>query len=267
MKIAVIIATYNRVNQTIKCIRRLNKNTENTFEIFICDSNSTEDISCILSEFKNVNIYHAGNNIYWNRAMNIAWQKAFNHDNFDFFLWLNNDTFLFEDGLTKILSDYNSLNKRSIITGTTVYKNELTYGGRYKLSDAIVKPNGLPQKVKFMNGNCVLIPKIAINEIGYLDNKFSHSLGDIDYGLRAVQKGFGVYISGYIIGNCKKDNKPWHEAATLKERYINMISPKGVPLNEYFYFNFKHFGILKAIKFLVASIVALIFPNLYNLLK
>ena len=49
------------------------------------------------------------------------------------------------------------IDSKSILVGITEYNNELTYGGRKKLGGTIIKPNGFPQQVRIMNGNCVLI--------------------------------------------------------------------------------------------------------------
>ena len=271
IKIAVLIASYNRCLCTIRSLKNLEKAKEDYFniDIYLVDSNSTDNtVKKVRENFPSVKIKIVDSDIYWNKAMNFAWDQSFQENKaYDFFLWLNNDTYLYKNSLKIILDDYKKVSSESIIVGTTQYNKKLTYGGRKKLSSEIMSPNETPQEVKFINGNCVLIPKIVFENIGLLDDKFSHSLGDIDYGLRAIEEGITLYISSKIIGDCEKDNKPWFKDKRFKQRIINLNSPKGVPLNEYFYFNRRHFGNIKAVKFIIATFIALISPSFFQLIR
>ncbi len=265
------MTSYNRCSATIRCLKNLEIAREDCFkmDIYLVDSNSSDNtVKKVRDNFPEVKIKLVSRNIFWSKAMNLAWVQSIEEKKgYNFFLWLNNDTYLFKDSLKIIFDDYKKVNSESIIVGTTENNKKLTYGGRVKLSSEIISPNGIPQKVKFMNGNCVLIPKNVMNNVGMLDKKFNHSLGDIDYGLRAIEVGISVYISSKIIGNCEKDNKPWYEDQSLSQRLKNLNSPKGVPFNEYFYFNKRHFGFMKALKFIMATFIALLFPSLYQLIK
>lgn len=44
---------------------------------------------------------------------------------------------------------------------------------------------GKIEKIDSFNGNIVLIPLSVFNILGFNDNYFTHSFGDLDYGLRA----------------------------------------------------------------------------------
>lgn len=271
IKIAVLIASFNRCNSTLRCLKDLQKSKESNYflDIFLVDSNSSDNtVKEVKAFFPYVKIKLVSKDTYWNKAMLLGWHYSLTEKNkYDFFLWLNNDTFLKKKSLNTIIKDYYRVDSKSIIVGTTDYHGKITYGGRKKISKALLAPNGHPQNVKYINGNCVLIPKSAVVDIGILDEKFSHSLGDIDYGLRAIEKGFKLYISSKIIGVCENDNLPWYEGKSLLERIKHFNSPKGVPIYEYFYFNRRHFGYINAMVFIAATILALISPSLYKLIK
>lgn len=222
-----------------------------------------------LNDFKYLNIFfeNVGDNIFWNQGMNFSWKSAVKTISYDFFIWLNNDTFLYQDAIKNILKDYNSLNKDSILTGITNFKNNPTYGGRLKFNKKVLNPIGEPQKVKYMNGNFVLVPNCVFLKIGYLNRRYTHSLGDIDYGLRARSLKIGVFCSSNFVGICQKDNIVWYDESSFLKRLKKLNSPKGVPLREYFYFNNYHFGLFFGIKFLISSFVALISPKFYKLIK
>jgi GT2 family glycosyltransferase len=268
-KIAVLMTTYNRVTNTKNCLENLFKcflPKDFSLNVFIADSNSPDNTEKIIKKiFPEVDIFNVGDNIFWNQGMIKAWKRSIKI-NPDFFLWLNDDTVLHENSIKNILNDY-SIKNNSIIVGVTKDEKGLTYGGRRDFKDYILSPNGTPQEIKIMNGNFVLVPKQVFEIIGNLNNKFSHSLGDIDYGLNALKNGIYIYCTSKIVGHCSKNESVWYKENSFIKRLKVLNSPKGTPLKEYFYFNKKHFGVIKAIKFLIASFVALIFPNLYGSLK
>lgn len=271
IRIAVLIASFNRCNSTLRCLNDLQKSKESNhlLDIFLVDSNSSDNtVKEVKALFPYVRIKLVSTDTYWNRAMLYAWHfSLLEKVKYHFFLWLNNDTFLNKNGLKSIMEDYCRVDLKSIIVGTTDFHGKITYGGRKKLSQRVLAPNGKPQKVKYINGNCVLIPKSAVEIIGVLDEKYSHSLGDLDYGLRAIESGFSLYSSSKIIGICENNNTTWYRNKRIKQRWKILNSPKGVPLNEYFYFNHRHFGILNALKFIIATFIALLVPSFYQLIK
>ena len=269
MKIAVLMTTFNRVTNTIACLENLfNCCLKKGFSInvFIADSNSPDNTQIIVKQkFPNVEIFNVGDNIFWNQGMIKAWKRSIKIYP-DFFLWLNDDTFLYKNSIKDILNDHSN-KKKSIIVGVTEDDKGVSYGGRLGFKGKILKPNGIPQKIKIMNGNFVLVPKKVFNVMGYLDHRFSHSLGDIDYGLRAIKHKINVYCTSEIIGFCSKNENIWYSESSFSKRLNALQSPKGTPLREYFYFNNKHFSLFKGIKFLLASFFALIFPETYKSLK
>jgi len=266
MDVAVLIATYKRKSETRKCLKKLFQNNFNV-DIYISDSNSKNNIQDLKKEYSNIDITNVGNNIFWSRGMNYSWAKAEDKKDYDYYIWLNNDTYLYPDALKTIFNDLKIIKSRSIIVGITQDKNKLTYGGRNDLKGNILSPVGAPQKVKYINGNFVLIPRDVFTSLGFLDSFYSHSLGDIDYGLRALKSNIDVYCSSKVLGFCEDNSFEWYDYSSLFLRLKNFSKPKGTPIREYFYFNKNHFGYLKAIKFLVAVIIAIISPRLYKLLS
>jgi GT2 family glycosyltransferase len=263
------MTTYNRVEKTLSCLENLFNcflPKEYDLNVYIADSNSPDNTEKIIKKkFPDVYIFNVGDNVFWNQGMRLAWDRA-SKINPDFFLWLNDDTHLYKNSIKEILNDY-SYKKNSIIVGVTEDGKDLSYGGRRNFKENILKPNGSPQKIKIMNGNFVLVPKQVFEIVGYLNYRFSHSLGDIDYGLRALKNRINIYCTSKIVGYCSKNESVWYKENSFFKRLKVLNSPKGTPLKEYFYFNNKHFGILKGTKFLMASFVALIYPKLYKYIK
>src|SRR5437879_10926345 len=53
-----------------------------------------------------------------------------------------------------------------------------------------------------MNGNCVLIQRSVVPRLGNLDHHFTHSMPDLDYGLRAKRAGCSVSVAPGYVGDC-----------------------------------------------------------------
>ncbi len=264
MDVAVLITTYKRKSETRRCIERLFQNNYNV-DVFISDSNSKNNIEDLKKEYSNLNIVNVGDNIFWNRGMNYSWARAEDKKEYNYYIWLNNDTYLYPDALKTIFNDLKYIKNKSVVVGITEDEDKLTYGGRNDLKGKILSPSGIPQKVKYINGNFVLIPRNVFISIGFLDSTFTHSLGDIDYGLRALNSEIDVYCTSKVIGFCQNNSFEWYDYNSLFLRLKNFNKPKGTPLKEYFYFNKNHFGYLKAIKFIIAVTIAIISPKLYKL--
>jgi len=266
--ISVILTTYNRAETTLTCLKNLKEcdlPVNVYLKIFIADSNSPDNtLEIIRNKYPFIEVFNVGDNVFWNQGMRLAWQKAA-CSNPEYYLLLNDDTFLKRNTLKILLDDYKSIKTPSIIVGVTDYNGKLTYGGRNeKYNSDLIRPNGSPQEITYMNGNCVLVSESIFKKLGILNPRYSHSLGDIDYGLTAIKNNIGVYISSFVIGNCSSNSFIWYSPEiSIFRRFKFLFSPKGLPLKEYVYFNYTFFGIFKVFKFLASTIVALLLPKLF----
>jgi len=270
--ISVILTTYNRAETTLTCLKNLKEcdlPVNVYLKIFIADSNSPDQtLKLVKNNYPDVEIFNVGNDVFWNQGMIKAWEKA-TLFNSKFFLLLNDDTYLYKNALQILINDYYSLQNESILIGVTQYNGILTYGGRkIKYDSELVVPKGSPQKVIYMNGNCVLISDTIFNKLGFLSNKYRHSLGDIDYGFRALKNKIELHICSEVIANCQSNKFRFHyQNISFIKRCKLLTSPKGLPLKEFLYFNYTFFGIFKAIKFLLSTTVLLFFPKIFVKIK
>lgn len=93
-------------------------------------------------------------------------------------------------------------NDNAVISGIieTKDRTRTLYGG-YDSKKKLLKPNGIPQEISYMNGNIVLVPKRVFESIGSLDSLFHHDLGDVYYGKRVVRNGFKCVTTRIAIGS------------------------------------------------------------------
>ncbi len=129
----------------------------------------------------------------------------------------------------------------------------LTYGGRRSCSrwfplqfGPVLMPTAEPQSCDFINGNLCLIPAAAVQTIGILSPRYTHSMADYDYGLRLKSAGFSLWVGSGFHGRCAMNdpaasvlnkNRPF--AARLKSLQRPNV---WAPANEWAYFVRCHGG-------------------------
>jgi len=258
-KIAVLITSFNRLEITKKCIDSLSTFNYN-FDIYLVDDGSTDGTFEFISKnYPKINLIKGDGNLFWNRGMNLAWAEALKN-NYDYYLWLNDDVFLENYAFDEIFEASEINNNKAIISGIVqTQNNKIIYGGSDK-SKTIIKSNGKCQSIKFLNGNFVLVPKFVFENLGVLDNTFHHDLGDVDYGLRARKNKIKVLTTKKAIATGEENNicRIRKSQTSIFNRFKYLNSPLGSPITIIYYFQKKHFGLFKAIA--VASFV--VFLNL-----
>jgi GT2 family glycosyltransferase len=186
--------------------------------------------------------------------MHMAFSMALPED-FDYYLWLNDDTVLFESALDTMLQAAQKMQRddmEPIIVGNTINPatGEHSYGGIVRrplqrvLSLAPFNP-GREEPCDTMNGNCTLIPRVVAKKLGNLDKSFHHNFGDLDYGLRAKANGFDIYMARGFVGACSENSiaGTWRDPnASLPVRWSYINSPKGCPWPEWPLFAKRHLG-------------------------
>ena len=264
MKIAALITCHNRKAKTIDCLRSLFA-AYNECDVYLVDDGCTDGTSeAVRSEFTNVHIIKGDGSLFWSRGMYTAWNEAVK-GKYDYYLWLNDDIELYPNFIEELFNSYNMAGGNCIVSGligNINEKNKVLYGG----SDSDKKLLGesdKPQNITYMNGNVVLVPREVVNKIGIIDPFLHHDLGDVDYGLTAIEHGIHVVTTTKIVALGYPNNycrvRKW--GTTLKNRFKKLNSPLGSPLKINFYYRKKHFGIIKAITFCTFLIILNLLPD------
>lgn len=273
-RIAALITCHNRREITIKCLSALFSSFSSkdiSLQAILIDDGSIDGTAEFVSEtYPHVTVIRGDGNLYWCGGMRVAWQAALNNDGFDYFLLLNDDTLLKPhalDHMLKLATMHYGIIVGSCYdpkTGLWTYGGRATLNGKKSLSGKPVYPDNSVQKCQQMNGNVVLIPKAVVDIIGILSDKYTHSMGDFDYGFRALDAGIPLLVAPGFQATCSKNNFPdWcNPQISLRKRIKLFNHPKGINFKEYFIFCYQHFGAM-CIVYGFKVIVRLFFPNLW----
>lgn len=233
----------------------------------MCDDNSSDGTSEMLErEFPQVKIAKGNGSLFWGGGMRKAWSFAKESDDFDAYLWLNDDTFILPRGLKELLGEYRSIGSAAILSTACKIPGtvEFSYGGHHENMRPL-PPNGAVQKVTYINGNLVLIPKEIEEKIGIISSIYTHYLGDFDYGVRAKAAGFTCYTTSKYLAECEA-NPPtdWADPKLpLSERWKIAHDVKGRAISEYISFKTYHNGRLVGLKSFIDTYLKLIFTDRY----
>ena len=259
--VAVLMTCHNRVKKTLKCLSALFKQSvckNIKLDVFLVDDGSTDETGKVVQEeYPEIHIIYGDGNLFWNRGMHRAFGEALK-TGFDYYLWLNDDTYLYHESLEKMLETHKTLLQGDgvacIVTASTRDPNtgEFTYGGYQRTSDLnpmslqLVPPGECPIRCDTMCGNCVLIPREVADVVGNIDPEYRHRWGDVDYGLRALDKKCQVWIGPGFLADCEGNLNAdgWrNKKLSLRQRYKELHSLKGLGKKDWFRFVYIHGGL------------------------
>ncbi|SRR5579883_30984 len=254
--LAVLMTCYNRRDTTLACLQALYEQNV-TVDIYLVDDGSSDGTAdAIKATYPEVKLLKGNGNLFWVGGMRMAFAEALK-SSYDYYLWLNDDTILEPNALCHLLNIHRYLTEHdypnSIVVGSTLdpVTKKPTYGGAvqskrwYSNKFEFVKPGLEPQECETMYGNCVLIPSSVAERVGNIDAAFIHTLGDLDYGLRAQKLGCSVWVAPGYVGTCSQNcvRGTWADTnLPLYERLKKVFQTKGFPLRAWTVFVKRHSG-------------------------
>lgn len=273
MKIAVLMTCYNRRELTLRCLHslfacELPKGCE--LNVYLNDDGSIDGTGdAVKSTFRDVRVLKGTGSDYWCGGMRRAWNAALaDGEKFDYFLWANDDVVFLPCALKELLSvaGREDASPLGLVCGVLCdpVSGELTYGGRDE--KRLLKPNGKVQQCRYVHGNAVLVPWGTYEKIGIFDKRWTHGLGDTDYGLCCIEAGLRCVVTTRYIGTCEQHRirAPWFSCEVpFRTRFSLMFRPVGGNFREYVVFRRKHYPvrwIFDAMKFAIQ----VVFPRPFS---
>lgn len=244
-RIAAILTVFNRRDLTLACLRAIEAqqaSADARIEVFLTDDASTDGTAeAVAREFPDVHLLEGDGSLFWNGGMRQSFAAAQARD-FDYYLWLNDDTEMDEGAIARLIATHRGLAAARpepvIVVGTTRDPDTgtLTYGGQMRKSAAqplrflVATPMpDRPRQVDTMNGNCVLIPRNVVQRLGNIAPHYIQKMGDFDYGFRAVHAGCTVWVAPGTIGTCAAHPPRRTDQQPLADEIRRLSSIKELP--------------------------------------
>lgn len=194
-KIYVIIVTYNAMKWAEKCFSSIRKSSVPLCCIVIDNGSTDGTQDYIINHFPEVDFTQNEENLGFGKANNLGIEKAYKNGA-DFFYLMNQDAWLFENSLEKLLEVYeNYPNKEEIgilspmhLDGSESnldfhfekYLAKSSDTNRF-ISDIFFKNTKTYYEINFVNAAHWFIPKKTIEKVGGFNPFYFHYGEDYDY--------------------------------------------------------------------------------------
>jgi GT2 family glycosyltransferase len=262
LNMAAVLTCFNRKVKTNACLNALLRAADRLADqvllhIIVTDDGSSDGTGEMLrSRFPQVEVLHADGGLFWNGGMRLAFGRALEQGH-DFYLWVNDDTTLYPDCLENLLATHGALlastGRGGLVVGSTCNdEGQVSYGGLRRkaggkaLQFCLVEPTAQPQACESTNGNCLLVSAEAARQLGNLEEAYVHSMGDMDYGLRATKAGIPLWVMPGFAGECSHDHKIegsyLDRSLPFSVRWKKLLSPKELSPQAWSVFCRRHAG-------------------------
>jgi N-acetylglucosaminyl-diphospho-decaprenol L-rhamnosyltransferase len=242
-KIYIIIVTYNAMKWAEKCFTSLRHSSVPVNCIVIDNGSADGTQEYIKTNFPEVDFIQAEKNLGFGKANNIGIEKAYK-EGADFFFLMNQDAWLYQDSLEKLLEVYTHYqNKEEIgilspmhMDGTEErldvfferYLARNTHINRL-FSDTFYKKLKEYYEIDFVNAAHWFLPRKTIEEIGGFNPYFFHYSEDYEYVQRIMYFNKKILIcpKSCVVHDGKQDfNKTSHINARRVQREQRYLNPK-----------------------------------------
>ena len=216
----------------MSCLKRLLEQSHDGVKVFLVDDGSSDGTAnAIRKNFPTVTVVEGDGSLYWAKGMRRAWEVTVSErDDWDGYLWLNDDTELRPDALAKMMSANDG--ERIVVGDLEDEKGEIVYG---------LREGGL------FTGNCVLVPRKVYKRLGMICRDYSHAWADSDYAMQAKRSGIGVVSVG-VVGKAEgHPNRPRLKGLSLKDRWRLLRHPKGWNVHDLWLYRCRNWGYVAAV--------------------
>ena len=233
-------------------------NSEIEFSFLIADDRSKDGTFEELQKMSGVQVIRGDGNWFYSGGMRAAIKEAkIRNKRYDYCLLFNDDVDFYDSAIETLCKKDIS----KIWVGPTCdEKGELSYGGVIKTSKwrpntkIVMSDTAEGMKCDTFNANCVLIPWDIFEKLDNIDEVYTHSMGDFDYGFSAVKRGYEIRVSDQFVGVCPDNpvSVSWRNRdLSWKERVRRKESPKGLPTKEWFHYLAKNYNVFTAVVYSV----------------
>ena len=240
--IYVLIPIHNSIEETMKCLNCIDKQTYTDYEVVIINDGSTDKSREVIKEkYPEVTILEGDGNMWWAGALHAGieyvLEKAFN---FDYVLMLNNDL-VFKPDYFEVLIHGADINPDTAVgsmckdqktgslvdSGVTIDWKRLNFTHREVLND----DDDFIRDVDVLSTRGLIVPVYIIKEIGnFIPNRIRHYLSDYEYTIRIKRYGWKLLTAknAVVLLNTEVTgiHTKWTEKLTTKSIFETIFSLK-----------------------------------------
>jgi len=247
--VVIIISNYNGASTLYKgksilfrCLKSLELTSYKNYKVIITDAHSTDKSKELASKFGNVEFVDIGHRATLSENNNFVIKYAKITYNPDYYLLLNNDIIITDGYWLKKLVNTAEEYKAGLVGCQLLYPDGNIqhagmlinyYGGRnIGRGEHYLGQYDKIEKLPGVTFAVALISKKVIKKIGLLDENFYMGFEDVDYCMRANQKGFKIiyngnikliHLEGFSSTNSYKQNERYNSFYRNQKNYIYFI--------------------------------------------
>ena len=199
-RVKILILNWNGKDDTIQCIKSLEKQLDVNQSILLIDNASSDgSVTKISKQFPDIEILQLEKNFGFSGGMN----RGLNHlrkNKPDFIIFMNNDVIVSDSFLEKLLNGINCNGKNNIFSPLICYnsdKDKIWYGGgliklwcgkithlniRKKKNDLNLNPY---EVTDYISGCCLMISWDLVDKLKGFNESFNMYSEDVDLCIRA----------------------------------------------------------------------------------
>ena len=252
--VLLLFTVFNRRDATHKFLKDFEQNFQNARKLklkhaVMCDDGSVDGSSeMVRTYFPWVEVVAGSGREFWAGGMRRAYAHVENKiSEFDYICVANNDIELIPNAI-QIIEEEVIDKDIDIFVGTFAENrksNVVSYGGLIRKTKFLCNFRTVAtldelSKVEFksydaLNMNFCIMKSEIVLELDFLSTEFQHSKADIDFGLRATERGYNISSGTNIIGYCSRyaDRvNPANCDIDLSSAFKELLSIKWHPIGE-----------------------------------
>ena len=238
INIYIIIVTYNAMKWAEKCFSSLRKSSISVKTIVVDNGSTDGTQEYVKTNFPEVHFIQSPENLGFGKANNIGIEIAYK-DGADFFYLMNQDAWIYEDSIQRLLEVYYQYPKKDEIgilspmhLDGSEKKLDLhfeNYLGKYVknnrlLSDLFLHQQALWYEIDFINAAHWFLPKETVEKIGGFNPFYFHYGEDYDYVNRILfrKKKILVCPGARVVHDTKQTFTVQDADAAYKEKWLSL---------------------------------------------
>jgi len=206
--VAIVIVNWNGYEDTRRCLESLKQLQYERYSVIVVDNaSSDESEEKLRRDFPEHTILQAGSNLGFAGGANVGIRCAVDRGA-DYILLLNNDTIVEGELLTRLIQTIERSEGTGLAAPKIAYMSQpekvWAYGGAFNVNTGsalhFLNEVELERFVKqppwylYVPACALLIKRKCIEDVGLLSERFFHLAEDVEYSIRAQERGWSIAL-------------------------------------------------------------------------